>query len=90
MNLPVVVQHEAGHRKDCPKNCFFKVHLHSLNDDEVLVLPRGRAPLVTMGCNAKRAIPLAYSFLKIRNLQNSRRRIESKKVQTYIACQQKG
>jgi hypothetical protein len=59
MNLPVVVQQEARHRKDCPKNCFFIVHLHSLNDDEMLVLLPGRSRPVTMGYNAKYAKPLA-------------------------------
>ncbi len=65
MHLPVVVQHEARHGENCPKNCFFKVHLRSLND-EVLVLLRGRSRPATMGCNAKCATPLAQSFSEIR------------------------
>jgi hypothetical protein len=67
MNLPVVVQQQARHGEDCPKNCFFKVHLHSLNNDEMLVLLRGHVHLVTKDCNAKYATPTAESFLKVRN-----------------------
>ncbi len=62
MNLPVVEQQDARHGKDCPKNCFFIVHLHSLNDDEMLVLLPGRIRLVTMDYNAKYATALAQSF----------------------------
>lgn len=62
MNLPVVVQHEARHGENRPKNCFFIVHLHSLNDDEVLFLLRGHNHLVTTDCSAKFATPLAQSF----------------------------
>ena len=62
MNLPVVEQQDARHGKDCPKNCFFIVHLHSLNDDEMLVLLLGRNHPVTMDYNAKYAIPIAQYF----------------------------
>ena len=67
MDLPVVVQHEARHGENRPKNCFFKVHLHSLNNDEILVLLRGHDRPVTMGCIAKFATPSTQGFLKIRN-----------------------
>ena len=59
MNLPIVVQQEARHGEDRPKNCFFKVHLDSLNNDEMLVLLRGRVRLVTMDYNAICATLLA-------------------------------
>jgi hypothetical protein len=62
MNLPVVVQQQGRHGENCPEDCFFKVHLRSLNDDEVLVLLQDHIRHVTMGYNAKCATPLSQSF----------------------------
>jgi hypothetical protein len=62
MDLPVVEQHETRHGENRPKNCFFKVHLHSLNDDEIVVLLRGHDRPVTMDCIAKYATPSTQGF----------------------------